>query len=336
MKAVEQRLLRIVQSSATRAGKDFALRQLSLIGSDASVPVLAGTLTDKESGEDGALCAGPHPRPVASAALRAALPRLTGNMKIAIVNSLGQRVTHWQCCLAALAGGQDARLAQAAANSLALIGTALHCPPCQPPGPRSRPLSGPVSPRLLAVRGANRGRRRQAVCLKVYKALLAPDQPDMIRVAALGGLAAAAGKTQCLPSARNSNRRAPNCRLPPSAAQSTAWAEITELLVRDTRNSLPRHRSVCWPRWRTGVTAPRDRCFPKPPMARARRFERRAGSLAKIGDSASLPLLAEVAANREGEEQAAARSSSIASVARRSIPRLCPLSATTRARCRRS
>ena len=40
-KALEARLLRLLQSNATAAGKEVAFRQLSLIGTSTSIPVLA-------------------------------------------------------------------------------------------------------------------------------------------------------------------------------------------------------------------------------------------------------------------------------------------------------
>src|SRR5262245_26091901 len=44
VKQIETRLIVFLQSNATAAGKQFALRELSLIGTDAAIPVLAPML----------------------------------------------------------------------------------------------------------------------------------------------------------------------------------------------------------------------------------------------------------------------------------------------------
>ena len=51
LKQIEARLLQFVQSDATAAGKDFAFRELSLIGTDASLPVLTPMLTQPATAE---------------------------------------------------------------------------------------------------------------------------------------------------------------------------------------------------------------------------------------------------------------------------------------------
>ena len=137
LREIEQRLLRLVQSSATRAGKDFALRQLSMIGTDASVSVLAAMISEKDTGEMARYALARIPGPAASAALRQSLPRTPGNMKIALVNSLGQRRDVLSVpALSALMTGEDARLAESAASALARI--ANHPPSRRYPQPETR------------------------------------------------------------------------------------------------------------------------------------------------------------------------------------------------------
>src|SRR4051794_22933337 len=51
VKDIETGLLAFLQSDATPAGKEFAFRQLSLIATGASVPVLAGMLTAPRTSE---------------------------------------------------------------------------------------------------------------------------------------------------------------------------------------------------------------------------------------------------------------------------------------------
>ena len=49
LKQIEARLLTFVQSSATLPARQFALREISLIGTDASVPVLAPMVLQPET-----------------------------------------------------------------------------------------------------------------------------------------------------------------------------------------------------------------------------------------------------------------------------------------------
>ena len=62
LKQIEARLDQFVQSDATPAGKDFAFRELSLIATDASLPVLTPMLTRARDGRDGAVRALQDPR----------------------------------------------------------------------------------------------------------------------------------------------------------------------------------------------------------------------------------------------------------------------------------
>ncbi len=62
LKQIEARLDQFVQSDATAAGKDFAFRELSLIATDASLPVLTPMLTAAGDGRDGAVRALQDPR----------------------------------------------------------------------------------------------------------------------------------------------------------------------------------------------------------------------------------------------------------------------------------
>src|SRR5687767_11847093 len=72
-KTMESRLLQFLQSDATPAGKEAAFRGLSLIGSKASIPVLAPMLTQIGLAEMARYALGAITGPEADEALRKAL-----------------------------------------------------------------------------------------------------------------------------------------------------------------------------------------------------------------------------------------------------------------------
>jgi HEAT repeat protein len=71
LKQIEARLDQFLQSDATAAGKDFAFRELSLIGTDASLPVLTPLLTDPAKAEMARYALSKIPGPAADEALKA-------------------------------------------------------------------------------------------------------------------------------------------------------------------------------------------------------------------------------------------------------------------------
>ncbi len=91
LKQIEARLLRFLQSDATAAGKQFAFQDLSLVATDASIPLLAPLLVRTETSQMARYALERIPGPAADEALRKSLDKATGSVKIGIVNSLGRR-----------------------------------------------------------------------------------------------------------------------------------------------------------------------------------------------------------------------------------------------------
>ena len=75
LKQIEARLLAFVQSDATAPAKQFALRELSLIGTDASVPVLAPMVLQPATSEMARFALARIPGPAVDQALRDDSPR---------------------------------------------------------------------------------------------------------------------------------------------------------------------------------------------------------------------------------------------------------------------
>jgi len=120
---LEKRFAAVLGSSASRAAKQYACRKLSLVGTAASVPALSGLLADKDESHMARFALERIAAPEATAALRAALGTVDGDLKIGMVSSLAaKRDAASVSAIAALVMG-DSALAAAAAEALGLLAT---------------------------------------------------------------------------------------------------------------------------------------------------------------------------------------------------------------------
>jgi type 1 glutamine amidotransferase len=88
---IEKALLGVLDSDATRAGKQYICRELSIIGTEQSVPTLAKMLTGEETSDMARYALERIPGSAVDEALRRSLRGARGNARIGIINSLGQR-----------------------------------------------------------------------------------------------------------------------------------------------------------------------------------------------------------------------------------------------------
>jgi type 1 glutamine amidotransferase len=88
---IEKALLGVLESDAKPAGRQYVCRELSIIGTEQSVEVLAGMLADQETSDMARYALERIPGDAVDTALRRSLRKAKGNAKIGIVNSLGQR-----------------------------------------------------------------------------------------------------------------------------------------------------------------------------------------------------------------------------------------------------
>jgi HEAT repeat protein len=192
-KDLESRLAAVLTGNTPRAAKDFACRRLSLIGTADSVPVLAGLLTDKELAHMARFALERIPDAAAVDALRAALPKTAGALRIGCIVSLGVRRDEASVpALAALLPEQDQAVAAAAATALGHIGTPQAATALgdflktAPAG--LKPIAADAN---LACAGRLLAGGKKAEATAIYKSLSGPDQPKHVRVAAAQGLLAA-------------------------------------------------------------------------------------------------------------------------------------------------
>lgn len=154
--AVEQQALAVIGAAgASLADKRAALAVLRVVGSEASVPALAGLLGHNELAASARFALVNLASPKVDEALRAALDQVSAAHKVAVACALGFRGDAAAVpALARLAGGEDL-LAAAAVNALGRIG------------------GGPVVPIL---RGLKPSPARDEALLRV-----AAEAPDVLR-----------------------------------------------------------------------------------------------------------------------------------------------------------
>ncbi len=189
------KLAALLDSDATRDCKLFVCRKLALIGTAAQVPQLAGLLDTVERADMARYALERIPGPEASKALLNALPGAPDEVKIGIINSLGER----QCkravgALAPLVTAENAGVAEAAVSALGKIG-----------GPKAVEVLAAAQEKLpdaleaywadayllCADKLLEQDKKPEAV--RIYKAMYKPGAPASIRVAAFCGLVKARG-----------------------------------------------------------------------------------------------------------------------------------------------
>ena len=123
-KNLETRLAAVLKTNVSRDAKDYVCRKLMVIGSAESVPTLAGLLPNKGLSHMARYALERIPAPEAAQALRDALPRLRGALKVGVIGSLGVRRDAASVpALVALLGDADKAVARAAAYALGDIGS---------------------------------------------------------------------------------------------------------------------------------------------------------------------------------------------------------------------
>jgi len=187
---IEKNLLSILESDATRAGKQFACRQLSVIGTEQSVPVLTKMLIDEETSDMARFALERIPATAVDSALRDALSKASGKPKVGIINSLGQRRDKQAVsALSKLIGDSDETTAIAA---VAALGQIADEQATRALAEAKDKTAGKLKTRVLdsyllcADKLVAAGKKSQA--LSIYKELSNKAMPESIRAAATKGM----------------------------------------------------------------------------------------------------------------------------------------------------
>jgi len=194
-KEVEAGLIATLKSDAPRDAKDYACRKLMIVGTAASVPVLAEMLPQEKHSHMARFALERIPAAEAATALREALAKTNGKLKIGVIASLGARRDAASIsALAALLSDTDESIVRAAATALGDIATAEAAKAladCKAAGAAAK--SAAVDARLACAE-ALLAAGNKADALTIYKSFAAGDQPKHIKLAGTRGMLACAGK----------------------------------------------------------------------------------------------------------------------------------------------
>jgi HEAT repeat protein len=189
-KDLEKRLCAVLQADATRAAKQYCCRKLAIIGSADAVGALAPLLTSDELSHMGRYALERMPCPEAAQAMRDAMGKVSGKLKVGMINSLGARRDAG--AVDALVAGlkdEDKQVAAAAAAALGRIGDKRAAPELAEFLDRApKDLKGAAIDALLdfAQRLGEKGEKDEAA--RIYDRFYAENQPPRVRRAAFQGL----------------------------------------------------------------------------------------------------------------------------------------------------
>ena len=191
----EAELIQTLEGNASRAEKDKACRELQVIGTPACIPALAAMLADKDLSHMARYALEPMAYPQAAKALRDALDKARGPVKVGVITSLGFKGDAEAAGqLIALLGGLDVEVAGAAAAALGRIGTPEAARALDKLRARARGRLrdvGAEASLTAAERLVRRGLQVEAV--RIYEDLQGAAWPAHVRLGAFVGLLAAGG-----------------------------------------------------------------------------------------------------------------------------------------------
>lgn len=193
--AIETRLLKaLADPGATYECKQFVCRMLRRTGSPACVPALAKLLADEKLSHMARFALQYLPGDEAGAALRDAMGKLSGKLKVGVITSVGERRDAKAVpALAELASGADVELARAAIGALGRIATA----------DAAKALAGAKVPAALKDKATDArlvcadrllAGGDAAAAAAIYKKTFAEAGPKPLRIAALRGTVLADGE----------------------------------------------------------------------------------------------------------------------------------------------
>ncbi|MBU2503360.1 ThuA domain-containing protein [bacterium] len=194
LKKIEKSLLSVLTSDAKRAGKQYVCRELSIIGSGESVPVLGRMLTDEETSDMARYALERIPGTAVNEVLRKALRKAKGKPQVGIINSLGQRRDKRAVrALSRLIDNSDQTVAAAAAAALGQIADSRATEALSAAKDKtSGKLRNLVLDSYLKCADQLVAEGNKAKALAIYKELQKGDMPKPIRTAALRGMISAA------------------------------------------------------------------------------------------------------------------------------------------------
>jgi HEAT repeat protein len=191
-KDLEDRLIAMLTVEMPLDAKQFVCRKLRVIGTSASVPALAGLLSDPQLSHMARYALERIPTAEAASALRDSLPKLAGPLKVGVISSLGSRKDAASVpALSELLGDGDLTVARAAACALGVIRT----PEAAQALARTEAadeVKSAVTDASLACAESFLSAGNKGQALAIYKTLIAGEPPKHVKLAATRGILACA------------------------------------------------------------------------------------------------------------------------------------------------
>ena len=194
---LEARLAAVLKTDVSHDAKDFVCRKLMVIGTADSVPALSALLSDEKLSHMARFALERIPAPEAARALREALSKTEGKVKVGVISSLGQRRDGESVSsLAKLLADRDAAVAHAAAHALGAIRNAEAAKALADAKPSQPEVKQAVTDASLACAEALLADGKKTEATAIYKRFAGQDQPRHVRLAATRGMLAVAGKKE--------------------------------------------------------------------------------------------------------------------------------------------
>ena len=172
--------------------KAIACKKLAFVGGKDAIAPMAALLNHPQLACYARFGMEPNPDPSVDEAFRAALPKLSGRLKIGVINSMGVRKDAKALdALARLIDDNDPEIACAAAASVGMIGSMQAARALQTALERSKPPVFPVAARACLLCAENLMPANRSRSLELYRQLSGENMPKPVRLAALRVLNAA-------------------------------------------------------------------------------------------------------------------------------------------------
>jgi HEAT repeat protein len=190
-KDLESRLVTALQSPISRDAKDYVCRKLAIVGTATSVPALAALLGDKDYSHMARFALERMPVAEAAQALRDAAGKVSSELKVGVIGSLGsRRDASAVSVLKGFLNDSAATVARAAALALGTIGTTDAAAALKDAVTSATSNKPSVLDGLLACAESLLAGNNQAEALAIYKSLVDDSQARLIRLAATRGILA--------------------------------------------------------------------------------------------------------------------------------------------------
>jgi hypothetical protein len=187
------KLVAIVKDlNSTVFQKAIACKKLAFVGGKDAVAPMAALLNHPQLACYARFGMEPNPDPSVDEAFRTVLPKLSGRLKIGVINSIGVRKDAKALdALAKLIDDTDPEIACAAAASVGMIGGTQAARALQAALERGKPPVFPVAARACLLCAENLMPANRSRGLELYRHLSGENMPRPVRLAALRVLNAA-------------------------------------------------------------------------------------------------------------------------------------------------